>query len=143
VTGVLRGDLDGRGLRGEDAPDGLRCHLARPEVQEGILQELRHEWSGARPFVWWQAIQDCTRVEINPDAVRGRGDFAAELLAICDRLECDPGAIAELIEVQSEPLRRVLASPLVRDAELHADPVTLLAAARTLALNLLESDELK
>jgi DNA repair exonuclease SbcCD nuclease subunit len=156
---ALRSEHDGRGLiidvelagapggrtNGERATSGekneLRQQLRRPEVREGMLQELRHEWEGERPFVWWRSLEERTRLQVDPDVVRGRGDFSAQLVEVCDRLAAEPARIETLMDERSEPLRRLFCVPGLPADALEADPAALLAAARALALDLLESDE--
>jgi DNA repair exonuclease SbcCD nuclease subunit len=79
---ILRATLTGRGeihgmLRsGERAVDDLLA----------ALQE------GASGKVWWDRLIDRSAPPIDPDAIRRRGDFAAELLHRADALSADDDA---------------------------------------------------
>jgi DNA repair exonuclease SbcCD nuclease subunit len=156
---ALRSEHDGRGLvvdveltgapgsrtNGHSATpgerDGLRQRLRRPEVREGMLQELRHEWEGERPFLWWRSLEESTRLQVHPDVVRVRGDFSAQLVEVCDRLAAEPARIEALMDERSEALRRMLCGPGLQADALEGASAALLPAARALALDLLESDE--
>jgi DNA repair exonuclease SbcCD nuclease subunit len=124
-----------------DEPRGaLREQLRRPGVLGDFLQELRRTAVNMRPFIWWDEIQDRTRSWIEPEAIRRRGDFSAELLTLTDELAKDTSRLTRLLEVGSEPLIRVLRG--FPDAEPADDNVVgLLREAQALALDLLEADE--
>jgi DNA repair exonuclease SbcCD nuclease subunit len=124
-----------------DEPAGVvREQLRRPGALDDLLQELRRAAVDMRPFIWWDKIQDRTRPWLDPEAIRRRGDFSAELLTLTDELANDSSRLARLLEVGSEPLIRVLRG--CPDAEPADDnAIDLLSDAQALALDLLEADE--
>ena len=85
---VVRCTLRGRGAVHAD----LRCHGGVDE----LLRDLRDETYGGR--VWWEGLRDLTRPEIDLEAVRGRGDFAAELLLRADRLAADGAELTSFVQ---------------------------------------------
>ena len=155
----LRADHEGRGLlvrvsltgrlggmgEPEGSPDcagssGLCEQLRRFGACDALLDELRHEMENVQPFFWWEGLQDRTRVRLEAEAIRRRGDFSAELLGFCDALAADPARLARLMEDGSGALRRVARPWPIPDTEME-DEASLLGEARELALDLLEADE--
>jgi hypothetical protein len=93
VTGAGRELLVRCTLRGRGAVHAdLRCHGG---VEE-LLRDLRDETYGGG--VWWEGLLDVTRPEIDLEAVRGRGDFAAELLLRADRLVADDAELTSFVQ---------------------------------------------
>ncbi len=121
---ILRARLTGRGpvhaaLRGDDAVADLRAAL--------------QEASGR---VWWDRVVDATAPPIDPDAIRRRGDFAAELLGRADALAADPDARAAFLKRHCRPSDRRLRGFV--EADDTADESELLDAAVMEALDRLE-----
>ena len=88
-TVVLRVSLTGRGAVHRD--------LRRGHVREQILLPVQTALASATPAVWLDAIDDRTSPELDVAALRGRGDFAADLIATVDSLLATPAGSADLI----------------------------------------------
>lgn len=84
---ALRAELCGRGE--------LHQQLRRPGCIEDLLNELRDIGSRFHPTIHWCDVIDRTRSRIERDTVRNRGDFAAELVAYCDRLLASEAELAQ------------------------------------------------
>jgi len=128
---LVRCTLRGRGAVHAD----LRCHGGVDE----LLRDLRDETCGGG--VWWEGLRDLTRPEIDLEAVRGRGDFAAELLLRAEELMADG---AELTRFVQTALRKGAPSAVHRHLA-SSDPLeakAVIEEALFLALDLLgeESD---
>jgi hypothetical protein len=87
---ILRGRLVGRGP--------LHTDLARPGALSGLLDDLRHRTPTAAPFVWWDELADDSASAIDIEDVRGRGDFAADLVAVADDLFADEEALTTVLD---------------------------------------------
>ena len=85
---VVRARLVGRG--------GLHGELARPGVTDGLLAHLRDAAGSAARFCWWDALVDESRSGTDLDAVRARGDFSSDLLALAESLAGDDAALDAL-----------------------------------------------
>jgi len=119
---LVRCTLRGRGPVHAD----LRCHGGVDE----LLRDLRDETSDGR--VWWEGLCDGTRPEIDFDTVRGRRDFAAELLLSAERLMADEAEVkrfveAELLRSAPSGLHRHVASTDVAEAKAVIDEALALA----------------
>ena len=88
-TVVLRVSLTGRGA--------VHRVLRRGHVREQILSSARTVLASATPAVWLDAIDDRTSPELDVADLRGRGDFAADLIARVDSLLATPAGRADLI----------------------------------------------
>ena len=88
-TAVLRVSLTGRGA--------VHLDLRRSHVRDQVLVPVRTALASATPAVWLDAIDDRTRPELDVAALRGRGDFAADLIATVDSLLATPAGRADLI----------------------------------------------
>ena len=88
-TVVLRVSLTGRGTVHRD--------LRRGHVRDQILLPVRTALASVTPAVWLDAIDDRTSPELDVSALRGRGDFAADLIATVDSLLATPAGRADLI----------------------------------------------
>ena len=73
---LLRGNLRGRGRAHAD--------LKHPNAMNDLLLEVQSSTQESRPFVWWTAIRDHTKSEIDRESIRLRGDFSAELIDVAD-----------------------------------------------------------
>lgn len=129
---LVRCTLRGRGPVHAD----LRCHGGVGE----LLRDLRDEIGESDgPAVWWENIHDVTRPEIDLEAVRGRGDFAAELLARAEALVADEVELERCVQTAlrgAAPagVHRHLASVDLSEAR------EVIEEALVLALDLLEEE---
>ena len=101
---ILRARLTGRG--------GLHAALARPGASDDLVRELRDDEGVRQPFCWWDEVRDETRAIVDRDAIRGRGDFAADLLAFAESVQLDPAARVELAARLVASAPRTLVGPL-------------------------------
>lgn len=126
---LLRATLTGRGP--------LHADLRRPETLAELRRQLRDDAAAREPFVWWDAIEDATLAALDLDAIRARGDFAAEVLARADALAREPERRDAFLAAALEPLhaRRRWTS----DVELPTEQ-ELLEAGAALAIELLEAE---
>ncbi|MGD0743146.1 MAG: DNA repair exonuclease [Acidimicrobiales bacterium] len=85
---ILRARLSGRGE--------LHTVLTRPGACDEILREVRDDTGGRPPFCWWDEIRDETRGVIDRETLRGRGDFAADLVEFAEGVLLDPAVQASL-----------------------------------------------
>jgi DNA repair exonuclease SbcCD nuclease subunit len=130
---ILRALLVGRGA--------LHSILARPGAADNLVQELRGGAGDRDPFCWWDEVRDGTRGLVDRDAIRQRGDFAADLLEAAESIRRDPSVAAELADRLVAGAPRVLAGALdgiVGDGERLA---RLLDAATSVALDAVVGDE--
>jgi len=128
---VLRARLVGRG--------GLHRDLARPGLTEELLRHLRDEAGDRRRFCWWDEVIDATAPAVERDEVRGRGDFAADLLELAEALPSrpgDPSALAVDLSGVPRTLAGSVESILSDDGRLAA----LVDQAVTLALDELAAE---
>ena len=89
---ILRATLTGR--------TPLHAELRRaPDTLDGVLDELNA--GGGR--TWWDRVTDATRAPLDRDAIRRRGDFAADMLAHADALREDPDALLETLRGWASP----------------------------------------
>ena len=88
-TAVLRVSLTGRGA--------VHLDLRRSHVRDQVLLPVRTALASGTPAVWLDAIDDRTSPELDVAALRGRGDFAADLIARVDSLLATPAGRADLI----------------------------------------------
>ena len=104
-TLVLRMSLTGRGPVHRD--------LRRGHIREQVLQLVRTALTSVTPAVWLDALDDRTSPELDVAVLRGRGDFAADLIETVDSLLATPGGSADLIasdlgDLPGADLRRLL-----------------------------------
>ncbi len=102
---LIRATLKGRGA--------VRQDLRSPGRLREILETLREDGARLSPAVYWVDLLDATRSAIERDALRGRGDIAAELVSTVDRLLGDAAALEgfaarELKHPKAEAIRRWL-----------------------------------
>ena len=88
-TAVLRVSLTGRGA--------VHLDLRRSHVRDQVLVPVRTALASATPAVWLDAIDDRTSPELDVAALRGRGDFAADLIATVDSVLATSAGRADLI----------------------------------------------
>jgi len=128
---VLRARLVGRGE--------LHRDLARPGVAEELLRRLRDEAGDRRRFCWWDELIDATAPAIDRDEVRGRGDFASDLLELAEAPPPGPdGASGPPVDLSGvpRPLAGTVESILADDERLAG----LIDQAITLALDELAAE---
>jgi DNA repair exonuclease SbcCD nuclease subunit len=107
---------------------------------EGVLRDLRDEYEGEQPFVWWESVRDATRAELNLEGIRGRGDFSAAVLERVDALlETGPAGgpveyVGRVIGTAPRKALSLIVSPEPEEAR------AILEEARALALDLLEDE---
>jgi exonuclease SbcD len=105
--------------------------LARTGAVGALLSDMREETTEQEPFLWWESIVDKTTESIDIEAIRNRGDFTAELVALTDELELADEEMAAFVdEVVSElPLTRLgklgVNGPDTEDSELWEEAVAL------------------
>jgi hypothetical protein len=130
---VLRAVLTGRGAVHSDL---VRRAGSTPAA---ILHELRTDLADRSPFTWWDSVVDRTRPSLDRDALRGRGDFAADVVALADRLAGDEAALAVLAgRAGDEPMPAALRS-LALELTIDLEQLTaLLDGAADRALDLLD-----
>jgi DNA repair exonuclease SbcCD nuclease subunit len=127
---VLRARITGRGR--------LHDELARPGRVDGLLEHLRDGAGDAADFCWWDGLVNECAPEIDLDLLRGRGDFAADLLAVVDGIREQPTSLDAVRAALVASVPRSLAASF---DDLLGDPPRLLAvleAATTAALDGLE-----
>jgi len=122
---LVRAVLKGRGP--------VHAELRRADRRQALLDELRQDGAALRPPVFWAELLDATAAAMDREAVRGRGDFAAELVGAVDRLMQDPQRLEQFAREACEqghvpPLRRWLEEPTAEEWR------ELLAAAERTAL---------
>ncbi len=88
-TAVLRVSLTGRGA--------VHLDLRRSHVRDQVLVPVWTALASATPVVWLDAIDDRTSPELDVAALRGRGDFAADLIATVDSVLATSAGRADLI----------------------------------------------
>ncbi|OFV90239.1 MAG: hypothetical protein A3J75_01955 [Acidobacteria bacterium RBG_16_68_9] len=134
---------DGRGLllrvvlTGRDGP---HADLQRPGLIDELLRELRQQAEGWAPVLWWQGVQDQTRLGVDRELIRGRGDFSAELMAGVEALAADPERRNAFIAQRLQPLQERGFHRWIPDVE-PDQALELLREAEDLALDLLEQEE--
>ncbi len=87
---VLRGRLVGRGA--------VHGDLRRQGSIDQLLDTLRSRAASAPPLVWWDALEDRSGLPVAREEIRGRGDFAADLVTLADEVLSDPLEAARLVE---------------------------------------------
>lgn len=138
----VRGQHEGRALlvrvvlsgRGPIAGD-----LARPDAVPGLLTEMRETFTAVEPFLWVESIKNHTQKDLDLKAIRSSGTFAADLLAVVDKLGDDAEATAAFIAGQAPNLMIGMVERALRDLE-PDDPSEVLAEALALALDGVESE---
>jgi DNA repair exonuclease SbcCD nuclease subunit len=116
-TVLARAAADGRDMLLTVALSGrgpLHRDLRRPGALADLLRDVRDELGVASPFVWVDRIVDQTRAELDRQAIRGRGDFSAELTRLVDELRADPQALRALMGDEGDE------EALLREAEERA-----------------------
>lgn len=98
---ALQRTAGGRGVIvriGFDGRTAAHDELVRRRESGELLEELRAGSQGLQPFVWVDDVDVETSPPIDREAVRSRGDFAAEIVRTVDRLAAEEGQLAALAE---------------------------------------------
>ncbi|MHB8262553.1 MAG: metallophosphoesterase family protein [Acidimicrobiales bacterium] len=96
----LQASAEGRSLLVQTTLSGsgpVHDDLAREGSLAELLRELRCQADERVPFLWWNTIRDETRPMLDLQAIRRRGDFASELLALSDDLAEDPDLLRDFV----------------------------------------------
>ena len=128
---VLRAILRGRGP--------VHADLGCVGGVEGLVTDLRSEFEGEAPFLWWESVRDHTRPGIDLDVIRARDDFSAAIVERADALlaaEADSGGFMSGRVLPQAPRKAAQLAQGIPDA----DARSLVADARALALGLLEEE---
>jgi DNA repair exonuclease SbcCD nuclease subunit len=129
---LLRAYLTGRGA--------IARELRRQGVVDDLLRELRDQAVGSRPFLWWESIRDGTRPDLDMEAIRGRGDFSAELVNLVAELTRDPDRLASFLATRTRGLKQAKLRTLLPDLD-PGEAREELSRAQLLALGLLEEED--
>jgi DNA repair exonuclease SbcCD nuclease subunit len=86
---LLRATLKGRGP--------LHAELRLAGKLRAVLDTLREDGARLSPQVFWVDLLDSTRSGFERDQLRGRGDFAAELVDTVDRLLADDALLSAFV----------------------------------------------
>jgi DNA repair exonuclease SbcCD nuclease subunit len=129
---AVRAELCGRGE--------LHEQLRHPGQIEGLLNELREYGSRLHPAIHWCDLADCTRSRIDREIVRNRGDFAAELVAHCDRLLASEAELAQFASVCWKHPKEAAIRRWLPEEEPHALRPLLLEAEQRALDGLLEPE---
>jgi hypothetical protein len=138
LAGAARDDAEGRSIivRAELAGRGeLHRDLARPGAVDDLLAHLRERAGQLEPFCWWDSLRDSSSPPTDVADLAQRGDFAADLLEVAAALESDASSLDALIDglVTGAPRPlQLLLDQLGSDSDRRG---TLLATARSLALD--------
>jgi hypothetical protein len=115
----------------------MHADLRQPERLQELLKEMRLRSADNLDRVHWSAIENATSPDFDRDSIRGRGDFAAELVARADALFADETAQAGFVanawsHSKAHQLSRWLSDPddaerteILRQAERKALELTL------------------
>jgi hypothetical protein len=105
-----------------------------------MLRDLREQAGECTPFLWWRCIDNAVRGAVDPDAIRGRGDFSAELMqtraALADDHERRRTWLSECWQALADRSVARYVAPLAPD-----DEARVLDAAERLALQLLDDED--
>ena len=132
-TAVLRMSLTGRGA--------VHLDLRRSHVRDQVLVPVRTALASATPAVWLDAIDDRTSPELDVAALRGRGDFAADLIATVDSVLATSAGRADLIASYVDGLPSGDLLQLLGTAVDAAPPDDEIRRALAIALNRMTATE--
>ncbi|MBX6363640.1 MAG: DNA repair exonuclease [Gemmatimonadetes bacterium] len=117
----------------------LGARLGRAGGTDDLVRRLRDDMAGRDPFVWWDAVRVGHGGVPDLEAVKARGDLAAEVLAQAERLAGDPERLAAFVADATRPLRDGARRWLEEVDQPAADE--LLAAGLARALAMLEGED--
>lgn len=121
---VLRVSLTGRGVVHRDLCQGHTRRVSevstkpwQPYIRDYVLDPARAVLASRTQTIWLDVVEDRTSREIDVESHRGRGDFAADLVATVDSMLAAPATTAELIATHldsfpARDLRRLLGDAL-------------------------------
>lgn len=104
---------------------------------DAVLRDLRDEYEGESPFLWWESVRDATRPELDLAGIRGRGDFSTALVERTDAaLSGDPAAyvVGRVISTAPRRASALMSPPGPEEAR------EILEESQALALDLLEEE---
>ncbi len=93
-----------------------------------LLQQVRAAAAHLRPFVWCEGLRPALAPAVAREAVAGRGDFAAALVAATDALASDAGALDALVRTLKGELPRTIRDALADGGDRSAGPGDIPAA---------------
>lgn len=132
----------GRGLLVHAVLSG-RGHLAaelHPWILDEMVRDLREQASDRTPFLWWRRIDNAVRGAVDPDVIRARGDFSAELMrtraALADDDDRRQVVLGDCWQGLNDRSVARYVAPLSDDEEARV-----LDAAERLALQLLDDED--
>ena len=130
---VVRLELAGRGP--------LHRRLQQAGALDGLLDELRHRFTGARgTFVWPESIRLQTALEVDKELLRGSQTLLGDLLEIARAAGCE-GKLREYLAERLAPLQgraaRFIQLPQGKDFD------ELIEAAGEMALDLLWEEDVR
>jgi len=124
----LRGEHAGRALLARVVLDGrgaVAADLRREGAVDALLGELRDACVGRSPFVWVESVKDRARSALDLEAIRGRGDFSAELLRLADEMSAKSDGRAAFVDEAGGALTGSgKVGQALREAEAAAGPGT-------------------
>ena len=94
-TVVVRAALSGRGV--------VHTDLVPVRLQE-VVDRVRATLMSSAPLVWLDGVDDQSRPDLALDDLRGRGDFAADLIATADRVLASAALSPNLLEAHLDDL---------------------------------------
>jgi len=139
VATRLGSEAEGRPVVACAMLQGRRPAWAGPRVVNSLwdqlLQSVRHQQDGGRPFVWWDSLVDL----MDPCDIRARNDLSTRVGRLVDAVRRTPGRLDQLLADHDVPCAgpATLAGPPILDSIAVDD---LLASAETLLLDLLECE---
>jgi DNA repair exonuclease SbcCD nuclease subunit len=98
----------------------LHSDLTRPGAKAELVAHLRDGARRDAPFCWWDDLVDESRAPLDLGAVRARGDFSSDLLALAESVATDADALEALGSELVDSVPRSLAGDLgalVRDQD--------------------------
>lgn len=112
VPVLARIDLVGRSAAHAD--------LARRAALRDLAADARDEQLSREPWLWLDRVRDLTAAELDIDAIRAGGDFAAQLVRLADRVLADEDALDALVGEVLDPVRKTVgdADPGMSNAEI-------------------------
>jgi DNA repair exonuclease SbcCD nuclease subunit len=128
VLDQLRGDHAGRSLLVRLTLEGrgpVVHDLRRPAALSELRDELHRALASASPIVWLESLVDRAAPALDVEAVRARGEFSAEVLALADRLAADPDELAAFVRTHAAGLAAGSTGRQVRDLPADDDDAVL------------------
>ena len=123
--------MQGRACLVTGANSGLGLATARALAERGATvhmlcrDELRGAFASASPIVWLESLVDRAAPALDVEAIRARGEFSAEVLALADRLAADPDELAAFVRTHAAGLAAGSTGRQVRDLPADDDDAVL------------------